>query len=34
MKTGFAVSQYLVDRFQEIGINHLFRAPGDYVIDY
>jgi indolepyruvate decarboxylase len=34
MNPGFNVSRYLVKRMQEIGINHLFGVPGDYVLDF
>jgi len=34
MKTEYTVSHYLVNRLQEIGINHLFGVPGDYVLDF
>ncbi len=34
MSLNFTVSSYLVSRLQEIGINHLFGVPGDYVLDF
>jgi len=30
----FIVNDYLINRLQEIGINHLFGVPGDYSLDF
>jgi len=30
----FTVSRYLLHRLKEVGINHLFGVPGDYVLDF
>jgi len=34
MKSSYTVSRYLINRLKEIGINHLFGVPGDYVLDF
>lgn len=34
MSENFTVSQYILHRLQEIGINHLFGVPGDYTLDF
>ncbi len=28
------VSQYIIRRLQQIGVNHIFSVPGDYVLDF
>ena len=34
MEASFTVSRYLLDRLREVGIEHLFGVPGDYVLDF
>ncbi len=34
MATRFTVSDYLLQRLHELGVNHLFGVPGDYVLDF
>ena len=34
MNTDWTVSRYLIHRFQELGVKHLFGVPGDYVLDF
>ena len=34
MTEQYTVSRYLLQRLQEIGINHLFGVPGDYNLDF
>ncbi len=33
-QNSFTVSDYLLQRLKELGINHLFGVPGDYVLDF
>ncbi|HAS82771.1 MAG TPA: hypothetical protein DCS43_08900 [Verrucomicrobia bacterium] len=34
MNTNYTISNYLLERLQEVGISHLFGVPGDYVLDF
>ncbi len=34
MNTNYTVSNYLLERLHEVGVNHLFGVPGDYVLDF
>jgi indolepyruvate decarboxylase len=34
MTNGYTVSTYLLHRLKELGVNHLFGVPGDYVLDF
>lgn len=34
MNSEYTVSRYLVSRLHEVGINHIFGVPGDYVLDF
>jgi len=34
MTTSCTVSTYLLQRLKELGVNHLFGVPGDYVLDF
>ncbi len=34
MNSDYTVSRYLVKRLQEIGVQHIFGVPGDYVLDF
>lgn len=34
MPSNPSVSDYLIDRLQECGVNHVFGVPGDYVLSF
>ncbi len=34
MNNSYTISNYLIDRLLEIGVNHLFGVPGDYNLDF
>ena len=34
METHCTVSEYLLRRLKEIGVDHVFGVPGDYVLDF
>ncbi|MDK9717011.1 MAG: thiamine pyrophosphate-binding protein [Trichlorobacter sp.] len=34
MSTDYTVSTYLLQRLKELGVDHLFGVPGDYVLDF
>ena len=34
MTTPCTVATYLLRRLHELGVNHLFGVPGDYILDF